>query len=173
MNTFLLLLDFLPLALHFSNQSDGCLKLAENKERKEIALTFASLQTPHDLVKPSLHSQSPHSQWVFAGQPYSHSFLGFTMIKSNIIPSQNLSDVLLISHRREDYPRTQKRLKRCKRDSQASIVGCQTSAFAPSARRLLHCFFLLKLGNNDHRLQQNATNCNIRLKRADEELIKS
>ena len=71
-----------------------------------------------------------------------------------------------------DYSRTQKRLKRCKRDSRASIVGCQTSAFAPSARRLLHCF-LLKLGNNYHRLQQTATNCQKLLKRADEELIRS
>ena len=50
------------------------------------------------------------------------------------------------------------------------IVGRQTSAFAPSARRLLHCFWL-KLGNNCHRLQQTATNCHILLKRADEELI--
>ena len=58
------------------------------------------------------------------------------------------------------------------RDSRASIVGCQTSAFVPSARRLLHCF-LLKLGNNYHRLQQTATNCHKLLKKADEELIKS
>ena len=42
----------------------------------------------------------------------------------------------------------------------------------PSARMSLHCF-LLKLGNNYHRLQQTATNCHILLKRADEELIKS
>ena len=37
---------------------------------------------------------------------------------------------------REDYLRTQRRFKRCKRDSRASIVGRRTSAFAPSARRL-------------------------------------
>ena len=50
-------------------------------------------------------------------------------------------------HTEEKTIQEQKRLKRCKRDSRASIVGCLTSVFAPSARTLLHCF-LLKLGNN-------------------------
>ena len=52
---------------------------------------------------------------------------------SEIIPSQmevapvHRSTVLLISHRREVYLRTQKKLKICKRDSQALIVGHRMS----------------------------------------------
>ena len=72
------------------------------------------------------------------------------------------------------YHTEEKTIQEHKRDWKdvRGIVGCQTSTFAPSTRRLLHCF-LLKLGNNYHRLQQTATNCHILLKRADEELIKS
>ena len=50
---------------------------------------------------------------------------------NQIIPSHHTSQMevaplhcsLLISHRREDYLRTQKRLKRCKRDSRVQNVS--------------------------------------------------
>ena len=41
------------------------------------------LQTPHAFTYPGLHSQKPHSQWVCAGQPYSHSFLSKSFFSSS------------------------------------------------------------------------------------------
>ena len=40
-------------------------------------------QTPHAFTYPGLHSQKPHSQWVCAGQPYSHSFLSKSFFSSS------------------------------------------------------------------------------------------
>ena len=40
-------------------------------------------QTPHAFTYPGSHSQKPHSQWVCAGQPYSHSFLSKSFFSSS------------------------------------------------------------------------------------------
>ena len=66
---------FYSLAPHFSNCRP---KVVGFFYHIIEVLTFSLLQTPHHFVKPSSHSQSPHSQWVFCGQPYSQSFLKFT-----------------------------------------------------------------------------------------------
>ena len=77
--------------------------------------------------------------WYVAATNRDNMILAWNVVA--IKPSQMevapLHRTVVISHKRRLFKNTKGIHKRCKRDSRASIVGCRTSTFAPSARRLL------------------------------------